>query len=334
MALPAGVKYGQVKWKALAANADGGDADALPDAVPVSGTVVFRPSAAPLITSTDLANPVTVFPTAITYQLDTDGVLRDGQGRDYVTLLATNSSDMSPVNWTWQVVYNLNGGLLLGSFSFALPANSVVDLTTVAPVGSSNGTPIIMGPSGTLAVGTVTTLPAGSAVTVQNIGTPQAAVIDFAIPGSVPVSVTTPQTLTAGASPTVTNTGSANNVVLRFGLPAAPSVTLGTVTTLSAGSQATVTNVGTQFAPVYNFGLPKGTDGTNGVNGLVTSVNGKSTWVDFKGDDEKGRAWSSRVLLRRMSDRVDVELTSGRNEILLRPASPSVVVDAVDVLAR
>jgi hypothetical protein len=64
------------------------------------------------------------------------------------------------------------------------------------------------------------------------------------------------------------------------------------------------------------------------------SVNGKSTWVDFKGDDEKGRAWSSRVLLRRMSDRVDVELTSGRNEILLRPASPSVVVDAVDVLAR
>jgi hypothetical protein len=89
-----------------------------------------------------------VFGTTVTYDIDDDGVLRDSEGRDLISLVATDSAGLTPQDWTWRATYTLDGGAARGSFSFALPAGTVVDLTTVSPVSSSNGTPVIQGPQG------------------------------------------------------------------------------------------------------------------------------------------------------------------------------------------
>lgn len=52
---------------------------------------------------------------------------------------------------------------------------------TVVQVGTQ-GPEGIQGPSGTLAIGTVTTLPPSSPATVTNVGTPQAAILNLALP--------------------------------------------------------------------------------------------------------------------------------------------------------
>lgn len=56
-------------------------------------------------------------------------------------------------------------------------ADSLPDPTVLPPAD-------LRGPAGTVAVGETTTLPAGSAATVENVGTSTAAVLNFGIPGS------------------------------------------------------------------------------------------------------------------------------------------------------
>lgn len=147
MALPADVEYGQVKWSAVSAAADTADLDALPDAVPVTGTVTFTPSAKVLLAPAG-SPPITVFATPMEYNLDSSGVLRDAEGRATITLVATDSAGLTPTGWTYTASYRLNGGLVRGSFSFELPAGTIVDLTTVAPVATAGGASIIQGPAG------------------------------------------------------------------------------------------------------------------------------------------------------------------------------------------
>lgn len=147
MTLPVSLRYGQVKWAAVSAHADSAsDPDALPDAIPVTGSVTFTPSARVFLIIDD--NPVTVIATDVTYQLGDDGVLRDSQGNDTVTLLANDSPYTTPTGWTWIVSYRLNNGLARGAFPFKLSAGEIVDLTRVSPVSASGGVPIIQGPQG------------------------------------------------------------------------------------------------------------------------------------------------------------------------------------------
>jgi hypothetical protein len=144
--LPTALAYGTVTWTAVQPVADTTDPDALPDPVPVTGTVTFTPSASVLLAAG--APPVTVIAAPLTYQLADDGTLRDPAGNPGVTLVATDSPGVTPTGWTWTASYRLNNGLARGSFSFALPAGETVDLTTVAPVTGSGGTPVIQGPPG------------------------------------------------------------------------------------------------------------------------------------------------------------------------------------------
>lgn len=147
MTLPLTLRYGQVKWTAVSVFADTpDDPNALPDPVPVTGTVTFTPSATVLLDTGD--SPVTVMAMPVTCNMGDDGVLRDAQGNDNITLLATDAPDITPTDWTWQVSYRLNGGASRGSFSFRLPAGTTVDLSRVAPVSSSNGVAIIQGLKG------------------------------------------------------------------------------------------------------------------------------------------------------------------------------------------
>ena len=155
------------------------------------------------------------------------------------------------------------------------------------------------GPSASIAVGTVTTLPAGSNATVTNSGTSSSAVLDFGIPQGVKgetgatgprgeigatgqsanISIGTVTTLPSGINATVVNSGTSMDAVLDFGIPQGPkgdtgdtgpigpagpsaSIAVGTVTTLPAGSNATVMNSGTSMDAVFDFGIPQGPKGT------------------------------------------------------------------------
>ncbi len=91
------------------------------------------------------------------------------------------------------------------------------------------------------------------------------------------------ETLEAGSAATVSNSGTIEKAVLDFGIPAgfdgkdgaAATVAIGTVTTGEPGTTASVTNVGTDTAAVLDIAIPrgdKGTDGT-GAGDVVAAAN-------------------------------------------------------------
>ena len=80
------------------------------------------------------------------------------------------------------------------------------------------------------------------------------------------------ETLEAGSAATVSNSGTIEKAVLDFGIPAgfdgkdgaAATVAIGTVTTGEPGTTASVTNVGTDTAAVLNITIPRGDNGKDG----------------------------------------------------------------------
>ncbi|WP_302806774.1 hypothetical protein [Cloacibacillus porcorum] len=106
-----------------------------------------------------------------------------------------------------------------------------------------------IGPSGesaTIAIGTVTTGAAGSAASVENAGTPSAALLNFHIPKGE----------TGAPGPD----------------GASATIQVGSVTTGAAGTNASVTNAGTTNAAVLNFTIPRGEKGENGLSALPGAV--------------------------------------------------------------
>lgn len=118
------------------------------------------------------------------------------------------------------------------------------------PTGATGATGPIgpQGPAGndgdaaTITVGTVTTLPAGSPVTVTNTGTTTNAVLNFGIPQGA-VGETGTQGPIGPQGPAGADGTSA-------------TVTVGTVTALAPGATPTVVNSGTTDAAVLDFGIP------------------------------------------------------------------------------
>lgn len=151
------------------------------------------------------------------------------------------------------------------------------------------------GTSATIAAGTATSLPSGSAPTVTNTGTSSAAVFNFGIPKgdkgdtgdtgapgqAATISVGSTTTGAAGTNASVTNTGTSSAAVLNFTIPrgdkgdkgdtgsagSAATISVGTVTTGAEGSDATVTNSGTSSAAVFDFTIPRGATGATGGKG-------------------------------------------------------------------
>ncbi|HWK96214.1 MAG TPA: hypothetical protein VNR39_12410 [Pseudolabrys sp.] len=147
------------------------------------------------------------------------------------------------------------------------------------------------GPAGTVTIGTVTTGAPGSGASVENVGTPQRAVLDIAIPRGNPgtngaaatVAVGTVTTAAPGSSASVANSGTTNAAVLDFTIPrgnpgadgddgASATVAVGTVTTGAAGSSASVTNVGTALAAILDFVIPRGNTGAAGSDGIFSAI--------------------------------------------------------------
>lgn len=201
MALPTNVNFGTVVGQFLLAYSDSNDSGSQPDGIPAKGNIYFRPSPIKLLDSASSPNPVTILPAVVETTLDEDGYLCGYGTTRGVNLVATDDPDLNPQDWTWTVEFRLTDQddvpVPIPSFSIELPVNATVDLTTVSPVPSANGTYYLVGPTGptgptgatgatgaaaTIAVGTVTTGAAGSSASVTNVGTSGAATFNFSIP--------------------------------------------------------------------------------------------------------------------------------------------------------
>lgn len=203
--IPSNLSYGTVTGRFLLAYADSNDVGSNPDAVPAQGTVYFTPSPNYIKDVTASPAPVTILPSSIECALDSEGYVIGYTGDRGVRLMATDDPQGNPVDWTWKVNFRLTDATgtavrTIPDFSFELPADTIVDLTSASPVPDANGTYYLVGPAGptgptgatgatgatgtaaTISVGTVTTGAAGSSATVTNTGTTSAAVFDFAIP--------------------------------------------------------------------------------------------------------------------------------------------------------
>ena len=106
------------------------------------------------------------------------------------------------------------------------------------------------GPSGTIAVGSVTTGPAGGSASVTNVGSSTAATLNFTIP--------------AGAAGPAGPPGSNGSDGPAGADGSAATISIGTVTTGPAGGSASVTNSGTSSAAVLDFTIPQGATGPAG----------------------------------------------------------------------
>ena len=136
------------------------------------------------------------------------------------------------------------------------------------------------GEAATVQVGQVTTGAAGSEAVVTNVGTANAAILNFTIPrGAQGERGIQGEPGTAGKDGTNGQDGADG---------AAATVTVGQVTTLPAGSQATVTNSGNENSAVLNFGIPQGATGQAGANGQDGQDGVGIQNIAADGQDENG----------------------------------------------
>jgi hypothetical protein len=156
------------------------------------------------------------------------------------------------------------------------------------------------GPSGTLEIGSVTTVSASTPASVVNVGTPEAAILNLTLPrgidgiigGPGPSNVLEIGTVVEGGSASATITGISPSQVLNLVLPQGPegpqgpvgpqgpaTLAIGTTTTGDAGTNASVTNTGTATNAVFAFTIPRGATGLTGATG-PQGIPGSSATID------------------------------------------------------
>lgn len=137
---PSNIDYGTVVWRAVMDVADGVDPGTDPDFVPPTGTVTFVASVSKVLDPGALPVPITVLRTPIIGVLDEEGYLCTA---DPVTraplyrgvqLIATDDPDLNPLNFVYNVSYQLRDSnnktmKYPESHLLAVPTGSTQDLT-------------------------------------------------------------------------------------------------------------------------------------------------------------------------------------------------------------
>lgn len=103
----------------------------------IAGNITFTPTPKRLLNTTAAPSPVTILPKPVTVAL--------AEGSFTQALIATDDEDNNPHGWTYSVAFNFVDAKADG-FAIEVPEGQTVNLTTVAPVGSGNGTMILRGP--------------------------------------------------------------------------------------------------------------------------------------------------------------------------------------------
>lgn len=144
---PENVDYGRVEWQVISDIADGPDVGDTPDYIAPTGTVTFTASTVSLRNNTSTPNPKTIARDPITGILDSEGYLctidkTTGEpAYRGIELIATDDADLNPVDWVYNVTYNVRGNngrqIPLKAHQIYVPAGETVDLTTVGPVDNA-----------------------------------------------------------------------------------------------------------------------------------------------------------------------------------------------------
>ncbi|ALY08463.1 minor tail protein [Arthrobacter phage Anansi] len=150
--LPSDIPTGLVTGEFHFVNEDSVDFDTDPDLLVVTGTVTFTASVPKLTHATKAA---TIIPMTFDAEFNSNGLLVP-KGRltePGIELPATNSSLLSPLNYTWKVEFNLKEAatgfsVVIPSFDISVPWGGTVDLTTASPVDTSPGVLTVQGPQG------------------------------------------------------------------------------------------------------------------------------------------------------------------------------------------
>src|SRR5512143_3947265 len=111
--LPGNVSFGTVTGRIRLAVGDSGDPGTSPEAMAATGSVTFTPSPARMIS---LSSSTIFIPKPIVVTLDTLGEFT-------VDLIATDDTDLNPVDWTYGVKFNLDGAQL-DAFDIQVPGGS------------------------------------------------------------------------------------------------------------------------------------------------------------------------------------------------------------------
>lgn len=274
--LPSNVSYGTVVGRFLLAYADGVDSNVYPDGVPATGTVLFTPSAAYIKDSAAVVGttltPVTILPATIECALDNEGYVLGSDGTRGVRLVATDDPDLNPNDWTWRVDYRLfdqdNAPVrTIPSHHIELPSNTIVDLTTAAPVAAGDGTFYIVGPRGLTGL-------RGRFFTGTTPPTFDSGEEDPLTTGDAWFDETTGRlyvyydSFWVEASPNLAGpTGPAGPQGDAGADGQGVNLTVGTVTSVAAGTPLTVTITGSFPNQVINFELEQGEQGPQGIPG-------------------------------------------------------------------
>ena len=239
-----------------------------PEGDPSTGTVSFTPSSWLLNSGANIAIPN----STVTKTLGTAGNFS-------VTLPITDDPDLSPEGWIYSVSEVVDG--VSQSYNIAIPGTVaaggtvyLADLVPVAPAG-----PEYYSLASSLAIGTVSTLPAGSAATATITGLAPSQTLNLGIP-------TGPQGATGNTGATGAQ-GPQGDTGPQGPQGSAATIEVGTVTSGTAGGTPSVTNVGTSGSAVFDFVLVPGDTGPQGATGAAgagASVTlGTVGFVDYPG---------------------------------------------------
>ena len=278
--------------------------------------------------------------TAVPVTSDTDGLYGSGSFYggtffEWFIFQQSNTQPTTPTGGTWS--FTTSTGTPPTGWSNTPPANPTglvwVSIAFINSITTSYtwSTPALwfeQGTAGQVAVGTTTTLSAGSPATVNNSGTAYNAVLNFGIPQGIQgatgatgptgptgatgatgtaatIAVGTTTTLTSGSPATVSNSGSSSAATFNFGIPQgipgnAATIAVGTTTTTAPGTSATVTNSGTSNAAVFNFGIPKGAGvaaGGTTSQALIKNSNADydTTWATITGTLAYQGTWNANT---------------------------------------
>lgn len=172
MALPQNENHGLVTGQFLVSVPDSFDADSLPETVPATGKIYFKPSAGFLLNHADDGKTYLTTGTTQTATLDDEGfIINPGTGTRGLSLIATDAPDAEPVGWTYEVLFDLKDAegkeiKTLPRINIEVASGTEVDLVRAFPVQKSSGVFVTKGEQGdpnTLTIGSVSVAAEASA---------------------------------------------------------------------------------------------------------------------------------------------------------------------------
>ena len=152
LAWPEDIGHGTFTGRFGFMDADSHDPDRSPDITSATGgTVTITPSIKSVRYS-GVQGPMILVARPARGVIDGEGYLctataDGGAGDRGMVFPATDDTNLTPTDWTYEVSIILDGQVRVGTFSVKLPAGETVDLSLAVPVPSSGGTAVVVDPT-------------------------------------------------------------------------------------------------------------------------------------------------------------------------------------------